>query len=139
MGENEGFLDHPTITAAAFAARASGADAKDGRGLMPGASLITVDPPRWTAGPKGSPIDFYYWHWGSIALYQAEGPSGPSWRAWFAAVREALLKNQNREGCNAGSWEPVDRWSAGGGRIYATAINALTLETPFRLPVFTER
>lgn len=35
-------------------------------------------------------------------------------------------------GCAADSWEPVDRWGGEGGRVYATAINALTLETATR-------
>jgi hypothetical protein len=31
------------------------------------------------------------------------------------------------DGCGCGSWDPVDRWGAEGGRVYATAMNALTL------------
>jgi hypothetical protein len=47
---------------------------------------------------------------------------------------DALVKPQNsRPGsCTDGSWEPVDRWSCEGGRVYATAINALTLEVFYR-------
>ncbi len=53
---------------------------------------------------------------------------------------EALVKPQNvrSSGCKNGSWEPVDRWSCEGGRVYATAINALTLEVYYRYDlVFT--
>ena len=33
------------------------------------------------------------------------------------------------DGCQAGSWDAsVERWGFVGGRVYATAINALTLE-----------
>jgi hypothetical protein len=42
-------------------------------------------------------------------------------------VKEALTRHQTEAGCRAGSWEPVDRWSTDGGRVYATAINVLTL------------
>ena len=33
---------------------------------------------------------------------------------------------------SCGSWEPIDRWGGEGGRVYATAINALTLEVYYR-------
>ena len=39
-----------------------------------------------------------------------------------------------------GSWEPVGRWCGVGGRVYATALNALTLEVYYRYaPVFGNR
>ena len=38
------------------------------------------------------------------------------------------MKNQSKDG----SWEPSDRWSVEGGRAYATAINALTMEVYYR-------
>ena len=49
-------------------------------------------------------------------------------------MKGAIVKNQNTgsTGCRDGSWEPVSRWSCEGGRVYATAINALTLEVYFR-------
>ena len=53
---------------------------------------------------------------------------------------EALLPNQWRDRgiCNNGSWDPVGCWTRKGGRVYATAINALTLEVYYRYAnVFT--
>jgi hypothetical protein len=53
----------------------------------------------------------------------------------------ALTPNQKRsgtDGCQVGSWDPsVERWGFEGGRVYATAMNALTLETPSRYPVLS--
>jgi hypothetical protein len=38
-----------------------------------------------------------------------------------------------KEKCAQGSWDPaVEVWARDGGRVYATAINVLTLETSYR-------
>ena len=49
-------------------------------------------------------------------------------------MKDALVKNQNVKstGCKSGSWEPIGRWCPEGGRVYGTAINALTLEVYYR-------
>jgi hypothetical protein len=52
-------------------------------------------------------------------------------------MKKALIPNQARPeaGCAHGSWDPsVDRWGMVGGRVYATALNVLTLEVSFRYP-----
>jgi hypothetical protein len=104
--------------------------------LRNGAHLIARDIPSWD-GPR---IDFYAWYYQALALFQVDGPSGPLWSKWNKGMVEALVKPQNApsSGCKSGSWEPVDRWSCEGGRVYATAINALTLEVYYRYDrVFT--
>ncbi len=88
----------------------------------------------------GAKIDFYAWYYEALALFQFDGPHGPLWSKWNKSMVEALVKPQNgpSSGCKHGSWEPVDRWSCEGGRVYATAINALTLEVYYRYDrVFT--
>jgi hypothetical protein len=83
-------------------------------------------------------IDFHYWHFASMALLG--GPPDPksvrARRKWQAECVEALVDNQrlDKSRHDYGSWDPVDPWSFAGGRVYATAINALTLETPWRYP-----
>jgi hypothetical protein len=50
-------------------------------------------------------------------------------------MKNALVPHQHtgKDGCRNGSWNPeVDRWGFEGGRVYATAINALTLEVYYR-------
>ena len=37
-----------------------------------------------------------------------------------------------QDGCAHGSWDPIDRWGFEGGRVYATAINTLSLEVWYR-------
>lgn len=68
------------------------------------------------------------------ALFQFDGPAGPKWRSWNEDMKNAIVKNQNvaSSGCRNGSWEPADAWSRGGGRVYATATNAPTLEVYYR-------
>jgi hypothetical protein len=96
--------------------------------VAPGAKLLRASPPRWDGGSR----DFVYWYFGSLALREI---GGDAWSAWLPQVLEAVLPYQNRHGtyCDQkGSWEPVDAWGEEGGRVYATAILALTLEAPYR-------
>jgi hypothetical protein len=104
--------------------------------LSNGAELLLRNKPVWNTNA----IDYYYWYYASLALFQYDGPRGPKWSAWNEPMKDALVKNQNvkSSGCRRGSWEPVDRWSCEGGRVYATAINCLTLEVYYRyVNVFT--
>jgi hypothetical protein len=97
-----------------------------------GCDLLLKDKPRW----DGNQTDFYYWYYASLALFQYDAPGGAKWKSWNEEMKNALVPHQNKPtaGCRRGSWEPVDRWSCEGGRVYATAINALTLEVYYRYP-----
>ena len=98
--------------------------------LRMGCDFLLNHKPEWA--PRKT--DFYYWYYASLALFQYDGPGGPKWKAWNDPMKTALVKHQNAGAgtCKNGSWEPVDRWSGQGGRVYATAINALTLEVYYR-------
>ncbi|MEK7866404.1 MAG: hypothetical protein AAB434_06945, partial [Planctomycetota bacterium] len=52
------------------------------------------------------------------------------------AIKNVLPKNQHTkaDGCAEGSWDADDRWGFEGGRVYAVAINALTMEVYLRYP-----
>ena len=56
-------------------------------------------------------------------------------------MQRTLLAHQVKSGPAAGSWPPDDIWAQVGGRVYQTAICALTLEVYYRyLPLYvTER
>lgn len=77
----------------------------------------------------------YAWYYGTLVLFQV---GGESWDYWNNAMKEALLKNQNRSGCDAGSWDPVEKWIGPfGGRLYSTTLNILNLEVYYRyLPIY---
>jgi hypothetical protein len=134
---NESFNHHEALSAIGAMARVFMDHRSDAR-VKGAVGLCLQDLPAW----RGKDIDFYYWYYASLALFQVEGGSGANWKRWNDALTEALVKPQNRAdtGCKFGSWEPIDRWSCEGGRVYATAINALTLEVYYRYEsVFTGR
>lgn len=129
-GLNENFEHHETMSAICVLARLLMDKSRKDPRASALADLLVKDRPRW----EGRWTDFYYWYYAGQALFFLDGPSGPKWKSWNTSMKEALLKNQNPEsaGCRAGSGEPVDRWSGEGGRVYATALNALALEVHYR-------
>ena len=127
-GRNEAFADHPTMSAIGLVShlflKKNGHDAAL-------ANALIADLPAW----KVQQIDFYSWYYSTLALYQFDGPSGSHWRGWNELMKNALVLNQKlpEHGCENGSWDPsVDRWGSEGGRVYATAMNAMTLEIYYR-------
>ncbi len=134
-GVNEKFDGHPAMTAVTTMARMFLVKNRRSPEVAGGCRVLVRDLPKW----EGAKIDFYYWYYGSLALFQY---GGANWNKWNIAMKKALVPHQNgkRTGCRKGSWEPVGRWSKEGGRVYATAINALTLEVYYRYAnVFTGR
>jgi hypothetical protein len=84
--------------------------------------------------PKRSETNLYYWYYGTLAMYQY---GGSAWDRWNAALRDLLVAEQVKEGPDAGSWEPRDAWGPYGGRVYSTAVAALSLEVYYRfLPLY---
>jgi hypothetical protein len=134
-GRNEEFDHHETMTAAGIVARIF-ITRRTTAPELGGHYLLLHDLPTWAANR----IDSYYWYFGSLALFQYDGPDGRMWKRWNTAMVQALIPNQKAgaDGCAAGSWDPKgDRWGQEGGRVYITAMNALTLETSFRYPSFS--
>ena len=129
-GMNEHFNHQEALTAIAVMSRIFMDKNKGDSRLAGGCRLLVKNPPNW----GGADIDFYYWYYASLALFQYDGPSGSFWKKWNQPMKEALVKNQNKKasGCKYGSWEPIARWCGEGGRVYGTAINALTLEVYYR-------
>lgn len=73
--------------------------------------------------------DFLYGFFGASALAAVGGDAQVAWgRALLAQ-----LKSLQRQDLDAkGSWDPSDAWGYAGGRAYATAVNVLALEAPYR-------
>lgn len=88
------------------------------------ARFILDTPPSWR---NGAPT--YYWYYATLALFQQQGEA---WQEWNHALAKELLDNQQKQGAAAGSWDPQDRWSRMGGRIYQTAVCTLSLEVYYR-------
>jgi hypothetical protein len=110
-----------------------------------GIDLMSRLPPSWDESAEygsapvkhGSRIDFYYWYYGTYALYQCNTPEIPkgkaAWKAWEDTLIGTIAEKQQREGERKGSWDPqFDPWGREGGRVYSTAILALTMEVFYR-------
>jgi hypothetical protein len=94
-----------------------------------GAKLIAELPPIWDDNQPGR-RDFYFWYYGTYALYQF---GGPTWTKWEKHIVSAVADPQEKDGELKGSWDPsVDPWGSFGGRVYSTAILALTMEVFYR-------
>jgi hypothetical protein len=75
--------------------------------------------------PADGRPDLYYWYYGTLAMYQLQGPG---WDTWNRAVQRRILQLQERNG----SWGTSDRWGGHGGRVFTTALATLTLEVYYR-------
>ncbi|MBI4616253.1 MAG: hypothetical protein HY720_21745, partial [Planctomycetes bacterium] len=94
--------------------------------------LLSQNLPRWdtNGGPGGtSRIDFYYWYYGTLAMFQL---GDDYWKTWNEAMKTAIVGHQRKDGDERGSWDPIDVWGNEGGRVYATALNVLSLEIYYR-------
>jgi len=82
------------------------------------------------AMPERSNYNSYAWYYATLASFHA---GGPQWDAWNRRLQAALLPLQRREGGPLdGSWDPDAVWGGHGGRVYSTALSAMTLEVYYR-------
>jgi hypothetical protein len=126
-GKNEQFDHHESMSAVAVMSKIFINKAKDSS--LGSVNLLVADLPEWKPGK----VDFYYWYYTALALFQYDGPKGPYWSKWNEPMKKAIVPHQKTAGCEDGSWDPsADRWGFEGGRVYAVAINALTLEVYYR-------
>ena len=133
-GKNELWGPHNSMTAVGLLCRIF-IDKEKSPKLEKHAQQIVKDLPKWEEPANNKPIDFYYWYYGTLALFQYDGPDGKYWKMWNESMKNALCQHQKirKDGCEDGSWDPtLDRWGFAGGRVYATAINVLTLEVYYR-------
>ncbi|MCA9177860.1 MAG: terpene cyclase/mutase family protein [Planctomycetales bacterium] len=83
--------------------------------------------------------NYYYWYYGTLALYQTQGPT---WDRWNRALVAELLRRQAPAAGDAddGSWSPDSSiWGGYGGRVYTTAMATLCLEVYYRyLPLYEQ-
>jgi hypothetical protein len=107
---------------------------KDTKDLVTGCAYLMENKPPTSATSLGN---IYYYYYATQVLHHMEGTD---FDLWNHLVREHVLRTQEKDGPNAGSWSPkgVD-WGDKGGRMYATALAMLTLQAPYRhLPMFRQ-
>lgn len=107
-------------------------------------SMLLRDPPSYEVmsqrDPNGTQSE-YYWLFATYALRQR---GGDDWIRWNRQLRNAILEYQDRPVRHDrsrrhayGSWPAYglnwgSQWGRTGGRVYATAVNLLSLETSYR-------
>jgi len=74
-------------------------------------------------------LQHYYWQHGTEALARM---GGAGWSSWNGALKKALLGKQRKAGHAQGSWDPAGTYGKVGGRVYSTALCALSLEAYYR-------
>jgi hypothetical protein len=117
-----------TMSAEAFACRVF-------LGLKPGDELATEMATFVTEElPHNGQADFYYWYYGSVAMFQLQDER---WAKWNQSLQQSLIGRQLQSGDLNGSFDTDEIWSGYGGRVYTTAMAALCLEVYYRyLPVY---
>jgi len=118
-----------SMTASALAMRIHAGQSTRRDEFRRGLKLLIAKPPIWNQASGA--IDLYYWFWGTRACLAA---GGKEWKAWNTALTEAVVKHQHRDGSGSrtGSWDPLGPWGPDGGRIYSTALLALTMQSYYR-------
>jgi len=121
------------MTAVGVLCRIFSGESRKTETIRNGIKVLMAHPPKWQEqkGRALSTINQYYWYYGSYALFQF---GGPDWMKWNEDMQKALVDTQRAGAnlCEDGSWDPIGEWGIAGGRVYSTAIGAMTLEVYYR-------
>ncbi|HVX13381.1 MAG TPA: prenyltransferase/squalene oxidase repeat-containing protein [Pirellulales bacterium] len=91
-------------------------------------------------GPQTS--NMYFSYYATQVIHQYDGPDGDIWQAWNVKMRDSLVASQAMEKHETGSWmfKGADHGFDAGGRLYCTAMAAMTLEIYYRyMPIYTKK
>jgi hypothetical protein len=114
----------PTMTAEAWVCRQFLGVGGPGSASTEAANYLLQHP-----SDKGD-SNYYYWYYGTLSMYQH---GGEPWSRWNGQIRDRIVSLQRTSGHPTGSWDPDDSiYGARGGRIYCTALAALSLEVYYR-------
>ncbi|MCZ6795373.1 MAG: terpene cyclase/mutase family protein [Planctomycetota bacterium] len=120
------------MTAVSVLCRLFGGAKRREQFIRDGVKVLMQEPPTWQEqkGRSLSRINLYYWYYGTFALFQF---GGREWSSWNRKMQESLIRTQRQGNIDEdGSWDPIGEWGIAGGRVYATALGALTLEVYYR-------
>ena len=83
-------------------------------------------------GPSKNNVYFNYYATQVLNHHQH-----PEWPRWNKKMREYLIQTQAQRGHELGSWHFREKHGTVGGRLYTTAMCAMTLEIYYRyLPLY---
>lgn len=74
---------------------------------------------------RGQKMDYYRWYFLTAALKQVRRDSAEQ---LASRLQKEIVERQVRTGPDTGSWSMDDRWTSAGGRVYATAMAAMSLQ-----------
>jgi hypothetical protein len=130
---------NPTMTGVGLLMRLYLGWRRDNENMGRGADYLLQNPP--SMGTASVPLrDTYYWYYATQVMFHM---GGERWRKWNALLHPMLIKTQQLEGPDSGSWNPggaiPDRWGPFAGRLYVTTLNLLSLEVYYRhLPIYED-
>jgi hypothetical protein len=123
----------PTMTAEALLCRQYLGWPREHRGMKAGAYYLLDNLPSAKKLDSSQPW-FYYMYYATQVM---RNMGGTFWQRWNDAMKATLLPTQRKTGSLAGSWDPVERYGAQGGRIYTTSLAICTLEVYYRhMPLY---
>jgi hypothetical protein len=80
--------------------------------------------------------DAYFNYYATLFLFHV---GQPFWQDWNEKIREHLIGTQSTEGHESGSWYFENAYGKEGGRLYTTAMCAMTLEVYYRFsPIYQQ-
>jgi hypothetical protein len=88
-----------------------------------------------TNPPGSAGKNIYYFYYATQVMHHF---GGSDWKQWNDKMRDTLVKTQDLNGANAGSWDSTgDAHGGSGGRVMITSLSLLTLEVYYRhLPLY---
>ena len=128
--------DLSCMTAVGVLCRLFAGESRKDASIRSGVDILSQQPPMWREqkGRSLSSINIYYWYYATYAMFQY---GGKPWQAWNRKMQRALVDTQRAEYKDDspevdGSWDPIGEWGISGGRVYSTALGAMTLEVYYR-------
>ena len=128
--------DLSCMTAVGVLCRLFSGESRRVASIRSGVDILSQQPPVWheQKGRSLSTINIYYWYYATYAMFQF---GGKPWLAWNEKMQKALIDTQRAEYKDDspevdGSWDPIGEWGISGGRVYSTALGAMTLEVYYR-------
>ncbi len=86
--------------------------------------------------PQPHRPNYYYWYYGTLGLYHLQGPR---WERWNRALTDTLLRLQEKQGADRGSWPERSAWGGYGGRVFTTSLAVMCLEVYYRyVPAYAQ-
>jgi hypothetical protein len=86
--------------------------------------------------------NMYHNYYAAQVMFQNDGPDGPMWKKWNKEMIDLFVNSQVKAGKDRGSWyfDGGGHGAKAGGRVYCTAMAAMTLEVYYRyLPVYQQK